>query len=111
MSIQLKSFASISMATLLGMALSCNAGAEPGYGKARTDRQIEACVAEIARHADYEDASRVIHRVATLNQKNLLETRIGVRTTVHLASADREYRVSCLADTMGKLIDFRITAA
>ncbi len=112
MSNPLKSVMSFSFVALLGLALSCNSNAEPAYGKARMNKQIQTCVTEIGRRANYEYASKVTHRIATLKQKNPVETRIVIETIVHLAGAEssRDYEVSCVTDTMGKLIEFRFAA-
>ena len=110
MNIGSKSVLSISIAALLGLALTCNVNAAQTHGKARADRQIQACVAEIGRHANYDAASRVVHRVESLKQRNLAELQIGIETTVHLNGDDtaREYRATCVTDTMGKLVKFRL---
>jgi hypothetical protein len=106
----LKSFSSLLLAMLLGPVLSCDAGATPSRDQLRSARQIEACLAEIGRHADYSNADKVVHWVASLEQKNLVELRVVVDTTVVLAATDRTrvYRASCVTDTMGGIADFRI---
>jgi hypothetical protein len=105
-----KSILSLSMLTLLGLSLTCDANAAQTHGKARDNRQIQACVAEIGRHANYDEASRVVHHVTTLEQRNIVEMQIGIETTVHLKGDDtaREYRASCVTDSMGKLVKFRL---
>lgn len=105
-----KSVIALSLAALLGLSLPCNVNAAQTHGKARVNKQIQACVAEIGRHANYDHASRVVHLVETLEQKNLVEMKIGIETTVYLTGSDtgREYRVSCVTDTMGKLVKFRL---
>lgn len=105
----LKTAMSLSIAALLGLSLTCNVNAAQTHGKARTDKQIQACVAEIGLHANYDKASRVVHRVESLEQRNLAEMTIGIETTVFLKDEDfdREYRASCVTDTMGRLVEFR----
>ena len=104
----LKTAMSVSIAALLGLSLTCNVNAAQTHGKARTDRQIQACVAEIGLHANYDEAARVVHRVESLEQRNLTELKIGVETTVFLKDdgSEREYRASCVTDTMGNLVKF-----
>ena len=104
----LKTAMSLSIVALLGLSLTCNVNAAQTHGKARTDRQIQACVAEIGLHANYDEASRVVHRVESLEQRNLAEMKIGVETTVFLKDdgSEREYRASCVTDTMGNLVKF-----
>jgi hypothetical protein len=103
-----KTAISLSIAALLGLSLTCNVNAAQTHGKARTDKQIQACVAEIGLHADYDQASRVVHRVESLEQRNLVEMKIGIETTVFLKDdgSEREYRASCVTDTMGNLVKF-----
>ena len=110
MSISLKSLLSLSLVLLLGTTLFCDASAAQSREQARTRQQLEACLAEIGRHADYDAASKVVHWVASFEQKNLLELRIVVDTTVVLTAPDqtRDYRASCVTDTMGAIVDFRI---
>jgi hypothetical protein len=79
----------------------------------RTMKQVHSCVSEIAKHANYDDASRVTHWVDRLTQKNLAELDIRIETTVYAADgepATRKYKTSCLIAGMGYLVDFRIDA-
>ena len=100
---------SLTMLALFGFALPCNADAGSPRARHDTGEQIEACISEIGRHADYGDASRVVHWVARLNQKNLVETEIRIETSVYLNSEApvREYAASCVTGTMGDLVKFR----
>ena len=106
----LKSLLSLSLVLLLGTTLSCDAKAAQSREQARIRQQLEACLAEIGRHADYNDATKVVHWVASFRQKNLVELRIVVDTTVVLTASDltRAYRASCVTDTMGEIVDFQI---
>ena len=110
MNTQSKTMMSLSIAALLGLTWTCNADAAQTHGKVRASKQIQACVAEINRNANYDEAFRVVHWVASLEQRNLAETLIGIETTVQLLgdNADRKYRASCVTDTMGKLVEFRL---
>jgi hypothetical protein len=110
MSMSWKSLLSLSLVLLLGLTLSCDASATQSRDKSRTKGQIEACLNEIGRHADYTDAARVVHWIASLEQKNLVELRIVIDTTVVLTATarTRDYRASCVTDSMGGVVDFRI---
>lgn len=109
MSISFKSLLSLSLVALLGTTLSCDATAAQSRDQARTNRQIDACLVEIGRHADYTEAAKVVHWVASLEQKNLLELRIVIDTTVllNVTGQTREYRASCVIGTLDGIVDFR----
>ncbi len=105
---------SLGALALFGLAFTCTASADPGNHDHRTNDQIEACVAEIAAHADYSDASHVVHRVSRLKQRNYEELVIRVSTSVYGESDEvtlREYAASCVTATMGNLVKFRINSA
>ncbi len=110
---QAKSAFSLTTVFLLGLTLACDASAEGAWGQQRTDEQIQTCVAEIGKHANYSNASRVIHRVTELDQKNLIELEIRVETFVYGrddTAAVTAYSASCTTETMGDLVNFRISA-
>ncbi len=110
MTYSLKSLLSLSLVILPGLLLSCDATAAQSRDQVRTSRQIQACLDEISRHADYDAAIKVVHWVASLEQRNRVELRIVVNTTVVLEAAarPREYRASCVTDTLGGIVDFRL---
>ena len=108
-----KSTLSLSMLALLGLTMTCDAYADSNRDQRRTMKHVRSCVAEIAKHANYDDASRAIHWVDTLKQKNLVELEIRIETTVYAVDgepATRKYETSCLVAGLGNLIDFRIDA-
>ena len=103
---------SLGVLALFGLAFTCTASADPGQPDRRTSDQIKACVAEIAAHADYSDASHVVHSVSRLKQRNYEELEIRVSTAVYGETDEitlREYAASCLTETMGNLVKFRIS--
>ena len=108
-----KTTLSLSMLALLGLTMTCDAYADTNRDQRRTMKQVRSCVAEIAKHASYGDASRAIHWVDRLNQKNLVELEIRIETTVYAVDgepATRKYKTSCLVAGLGNLVDFRIDA-
>ncbi len=108
-----KTILSLSTLALLGLTMTCDAYADANRDKRRTIKQVRYCVSEIAKHADYDDASRAVHWVEKLTQKNLLEIEIHIETTVYAENGDlatRKYKTSCLIAGMGDLVDFRIDA-
>ena len=53
----------------------------------------------------------MIHRVTELEQRNLIELEIRVETSVYGrddTAAISEYSVSCITESMGDLVKFRI---
>ena len=108
---RIKATLSLTVLVLLGVTIATDAAASPDGIPARTTAQIQSCVSEIGKHADYADASRVIHWVATLDQRNLVEMEIRIETAVYLGSdrsASRSYASSCVTDIMGDIVRFRI---
>lgn len=106
-----KTLVSLSTLALLGVTIACDAYAGTNRGERRTIEQVRSCVSEIAKHADYNDASRAIHWVDRFAQKNLAELEIRIETTVYAADGElvsRKYRTSCVVVGMRNLVDFRI---
>jgi len=76
-----------------------------------TGDQIQACVAEMGKHLDYGDAARVVHWIAELDQRNLVELVIRIRTSVYFDDSEdaaMTYTASCVTGTMGDLVDFQL---
>ena len=106
-----KKLVSLSTLALLGITMTCDAYAGTDRSERRTMEQVRSCVSEIAKHADYDDASRAIHWVDKLTQKNLAELEIRIETTVYATDGElvsRKYRISCVVAGMRNLVDFRI---
>ena len=114
MKLRTRTLTSLTTLAVFGLTVASGAAAASSRYEHRADEQIQACVVEVGKYADYRDASRVLHRVATLNQKNLIELEIRIETSIFSATDDmlvREYAVSCVTDTMGDVVKFRINAA
>ena len=108
---RIKSITSLTIIALLGLSVVSEADADTSRFRQLTDAQIQVCVAEIGRHADYGNASRVVHEIVALEQRNLEEMEISVETSVYLQSdgdLPREYRVSCVTGTRRDLVKFNI---
>lgn len=109
-----KTTLSLSTLVLLGLTMTCDAYADAdNRNERRTMKQVRSCVSEIAKYANYDDASRALHLVERLKQKNLIELEIRIETSVYAADdepATRKYKTSCLVAGLGKLVDFRIDA-
>ena len=108
---KMKSVTTVGVAVLLGLSLTCGASAAvEGSNKAITD-PIEACIARIGEQADYDGAKRIVHRVASIDQKNLIELSIRIETLVLLddeSGSSREYLASCVTGGLGKIVKFRL---
>ena len=110
---RIKTISSATLLFLLGFAAvpDANAGFVPATRG--TSEQIQTCVAEMRKHLDYGDATRVVHWIDELDQRNLVEMEITIRTSVYPASDDgvaKTYTASCVTGTMGDLVDFRMNA-
>lgn len=105
-------WASLAMLAGLGLTLSSDALAESERVMARTNPHIEACVMEIGKKADYSDATRVVHEVDWLNQKNLVELEIGITTSVFYGDDEanvRTYRTACTTGNLAHVVKVRVT--
>ena len=105
-------WASLAMLAGLGLTLSGDALAESERVMARTNPHIEACVMEISKKADYSDATRVVHEVDWLNQKNLVELEIGITTSVFYGDDEatvRTYRTACTTGNLADVVKVRVT--
>ena len=108
-----KTTLSLSTLALLSLTTTCDAYAGTNRSERRTIEQVGSCVSEIAKHADYDNASRAVHWVDKLTQKNLVELEIRIETTVYAESGElaaRKYKTTCLIAGKHNLVDFRIDA-
>mgnify|MGYP001822494625 FL=1 len=111
MKLKLDTAVSLGILTFVGLSFAYDANADSIRQDRHTSKRIQACIAEIGAHADYGDASRVVHWVAGLNQKTAVELELHVKTAVHGRGSDkviREYVADCTTGTWGELIEFRI---
>lgn len=108
-----KIISSIAMLVILGLASAPNADAGTVSAKRGTSLPIKTCIAEIGKNVDYGTASRVVHRISSLDQKNLVELEIGIETSVYLEGDDiaTKYTASCLTSALGEVLKFRINEA
>ncbi len=108
---RIKTISSAAILFLLGFAASPDASAGFVPATRGTSVPIQTCVAEMGKHLDYGDATRVVHRIAEFDQRNLVEMVITIKTSVYLNGDDAAavtYEASCVTGTMGDLVDFRI---
>ena len=85
--------------------------------KLEYDSEVKSCVAEVANHANYSDATRVQHLVVKVKRQPCIGPRIGIgyvftiNTSVFTDSdenAVREYASYCVARGNDTLVNFRI---
>ena len=106
-----KAVSTLAAMALFGSVFACDMAVASNNAEHRVDRQIQACVDEIREHADYASASRIVHSVSRLNQRNAVELEIKVETAVYATDANtavRAYRVSCVTASLGDVVRFRI---
>ena len=111
MAIKSKPVFMLAVVALFGSVFASDIAVASPNAESRVDRQIQACVDEIREHADYAAASRIVHSVSRLNQRNAVELEIKVETAVFATDAEaavREYRVSCVTASLGDVVRFRI---
>ncbi len=76
------------------------------------ETEIQICVSEVGKNANYEHATRVVHMIMAAKQKNLAEQQFTIDTMVFTDNKDaiaREYRTRCVTRGALKLVDFEIS--
>ena len=106
-----KTVTSLITLVVLGLTMTCDVQADSAREQARTLNYLQPCIAEIGKHVDYADSTRVVHWVERLNQKNLVELEVLINTAVFGAGRDgaaREYQTLCITGSLGDVVKFRI---
>ena len=102
---------SFTATAVLSLIPVMDASADSSRGQKLAAIKVQACLEEAAQHFDYSDAIRVVHWVESINQRNLIEAELQIRTDVY-SKADndvaREYETTCVTDTLGKVIRIRV---
>ena len=114
MTTQPKALTSLLTLALFGFALLCDTSFASERALRAATPDIRTCVAEINRHADYTDALRVMHWVVGLEQRNIAELEIRIRTSVYVnkdTTVTKEYDTSCVTGALGNLVRFHFDSA
>jgi hypothetical protein len=101
---------------VIAAGLSAFAAAQPtvadtAAGDHLLGRQVQACVEEIGKQANYAHANKALHEVVRLEQKNLEEISIEIETSVFHDDSDaaaRRYSVSCVVGTLNEVVKFKM---
>ena len=112
MTTQLKSITALSALLLLGLSVTADAEIGSSRDQLRTHADVQSCIAEIAKRADYEGAARVVHRVTELRQRNLVEVEVKIATSIYPSDAGsqtRVYETACVVGQLGKVVEIRLT--
>lgn len=104
----------VSVITLVSFALTfvCDDSLASDRSRRTDAADIRACIFEINKKADYTDASRVMHWVVGLKQKNIAELEVRIETSVYKdrdAEPVKEYKTSCVTGALGGLVRFRMS--
>lgn len=95
---------------LLGLFAANIAFAVPGFTTEVPQRGIDTCVAEVANHADFTDAVRVMHNVKT-EDRRVSGHKLRIQTLVLAAEGDtviREYAAACAINDQAQIKRFQI---
>ena len=101
----------LAIALVLSIA---SADAATANDRKRIDLGVRTCVAEIAKRADYRDASRVLHVVVLGKRDNRVELKMSIETMVYSSQGDLvlgQYSTSCVTGALGKLVRFELHQA
>lgn len=104
---------SVMAMALLTLSIPTASESATDRGARRLDREIQICVAEIGKRADYGEAARVVHTVEA-EQKNIAEQQFRINTLVYQGTdetAVREYNSLCVTRGPIELVRFRIDGA
>jgi len=99
------------MLSLLATFVAGAPTAEAATRLASTEQDVQACVAEIGKRADYDSAARATHWIDNLQQKNLAELSIEIETVIYFGadtSSERRYKTSYVMDLSHKIVEFRM---
>ena len=75
------------------------------------DAEIKSCVAQVADHADYNDATRVKHAVVDVKERTV-GYKLMIETSLYNDKADgaiREYATSCVVNGNNAPLKFAIS--
>ena len=99
----------------LALALSLSAApvlaatATSKYEQAEIDQEIASCIAELANHANYDDATEVRHEIE-ITKRRTIGHKLNIRTSVYSDSDDdviRAYASRCVVYRDNKPVRFR----
>lgn len=110
---QPKNLISVLTVVLFSLTFICDASIASDRSRRADVADIRACIVEINKKADYTDASRVMHWVVGLKQKNTAELEVRIETSVYTGSDAepvKEYQSSCVTGPLGSLVRFRMHA-
>ena len=92
-----------------GLLTATTASAQ-GFYSVAPDYQIQQCVAEIGKHADYSGGARVEHDVLSERRRSV-GYKLTIGTTIYSDNGSdviREYATTCVAAPSEKPVVFRI---
>ena len=101
----------LTLAIAMTAAPALAATATSIYEQAEIDQEISSCVAEVANHADYNDARQVQHEVV-VTKRRTIGHKLTIRTSVYSDSGDeviREYATRCVVYRDNKPVRFKIS--
>lgn len=109
-----KSIMSLITLSLFGLAFACDASIASDRERRAAAEDIQTCVSEINRNADYSGASKVVHWVVDLNQMNVAELEVRIDTTIYERDDGeilKELSSTCVTGALGSLVRFRMKEA
>lgn len=101
----------LALALSLTAAPSIAATATSRYEQAEIDKEVASCVAELANHANYENAGQVKHEIE-ISKRRTIGHKLSIRTSVYSDSDDeliRAYSTRCVVYRDNTPVRFRIS--
>ncbi len=96
--------------TLIGLFAANVAYAIPGFTTDAPKSSVETCVAEVAGHANFNDAAKVVHNVVTQDRRGSGH-KMSIKTIVlgeDGKTVIREYASNCAINTQDEVQRFNI---
>lgn len=98
----------LSAAALLVLAGSASAQQDDWR---EIEGEIESCVATLAAHVNYDDATRVVHDVVSIRARTVGH-KLTIETSIYTESAEnanREYATTCVVNGTNPPMQFAIS--
>ena len=103
----------VPLAVALFFSASSVLAAAPGgtvYEQAQLNEEIQSCIAEVATHANYDNASQVRHEIVVTERRSIGH-KLDIQTSVFSDAGDeaiRSYASRCIVYRDNKPVRFRI---
>lgn len=96
--------------TLIGLFAANVAFAVPGFTTEASPSSVDACLAQVADHAEYANARSIVHNVET-EDRRVSGHKMSIQTIMYAEDGStviREYASTCAVDGQDQVKRFKI---